>query len=242
MIKLIQLESCESTNDEAWKHLPETALIVTKHQTRGRGRQGRLWESGGMRDEGNIMASLCFVPERELTPHVLWLPLAAGVAAIEAITLACRAAPADLRLKWPNDIYWGNAKMGGILCESRVSGENIAGLVVGFGLNLRTAPKIDGMQTASLAEQISGLPDDIRNTILNHWSDRTLFWVSSLARGRVNALRQAWLQQAKLNKFPDFSVHNDKGDLVKLKAIDLDESGRLKASLNSKIIYLDQPA
>lgn len=238
MIKLIQLETCESTNDEAWKQLPETTLVVARHQTRGRGRQGRTWKD----DEGNIMASLVFKPDQRLLPKLLWLPLAAGVAALDAITLSCGKIPEELRLKWPNDIMWGDAKMGGILCESRLAGENVAGLVVGLGLNLKKAPEVSEMRTTSLADHIPDLAKNARDLILNNWSDRVLFWIEALTQNQADDLRSTWLRYAKLERFPDFSVHDDKGERVKLKALDLDAGGRLKASLNSKIIYLDQPS
>jgi BirA family biotin operon repressor/biotin-[acetyl-CoA-carboxylase] ligase len=69
--------------------------------------------------------------------------LAAGLALIEA---ADAAAPGrDLQLKWPNDLMLGGSKLGGILLER--SGDRI---VAGFGVNLASAPAIEGRAIGSL--------------------------------------------------------------------------------------------
>lgn len=238
MMRLVQLDTCESTNDEAWKYLPTPTLVVTRHQTRGRGRQGRRWQDY----EGNIMASLAFVPQEGLQRHMSWLPLAAGVAVADAIQLSAQSQEGfhDLRLKWPNDVMWADSKMGGILCESRVAGDKISGVVIGLGLNVKTAPVVEGMTTASLADHVK-LVEGINGHILQRWSERVLFWASSLAQNRFGELRHAWLSHAKLDRFPEFSVHDAKGESIRLQAIDLDDLGRLKARSGSKIICLDQP-
>lgn len=238
MIKLVQLETCESTNDEAWKHLPEATLVLARAQSRGRGRQGRSWQD----DDGNIMASLALVPEPGLDAHFLWAPLAAGVAACEAIELVAGRTLSGLRLKWPNDVMWQKAKMGGILCESRITGDRISGVVIGFGLNLARAPHVPDTLTSALADHVA-VNDDMRVRIVSHWADRLQYWLAELAQGRTARLRETWLQYAKLETFSEFTAHDRAGQTVKLKALDLDEQGRLKASPeanDSKIIYLDQ--
>lgn len=239
MIRLVQLETCGSTNDEAWKYLPDTVLVVARHQTKGRGRQGRTWED----EEGNVMASLGLKPAPTVTRNMLWLPLAAGVSAIESISMLAPGLEEDgLRLKWPNDIMWENAKMGGILCESRMNGETLSGVVIGLGLNLVRAPKVREMATTCLQEHTE-LIENARGKFLEGWASRLLYWIEALAQNRTDELREAWLQFARLSEFKDFTVHDSKGELVKLEALDLEHDGKLKASLKSKskIIYLDNP-
>ena len=238
MMKLVQLETCESTNDEAWKHLPETTLVLTRVQTRGRGRQGRSWAD----NEGNIMASLALVPEPGLDAHFTWVPLASGIAACEACELVAGRTLAGLRLKWPNDIMWEKAKMGGILCESKITGDRISGLVIGFGLNVVKAPSVPDVLTTCLNDH-APVQNDARAKIVGHWAERLQFWLSELAQGRTTRLRETWLAYARLDSFPEFTAHDRAGQAVKLKALDLDDLGRLKASPeanDSKIIYLDQ--
>lgn len=256
LLSITEFDVCESTNDEAWKFVPRDqkedfspTLVITHRQTKGRGRQGRPWESSM---EGNILASLAMpAPERNLG----WLPLAAGVATIEALQHACELAGEaqldGLHLKWPNDILFNQAKMGGILCESRFSGEQALGAVVGLGLNITAAPQIEGVRTASLVKDVlthvkqplnPKLLAAMRWFFLREWALRVLSWTSEISDGKTEKLRDTWKKYAKLEHFPDLSVHDRAGKTVKLTAIDLEADGRLKASTrdDAKIVFLDQ--
>jgi len=98
-------------------------VVVADHQTAGRGRRGRSWES---RPGSSLLASVILRPVPGL------VTLAAGLAAAEA----CEAvAGVAALLKWPNDVMGPKGKLGGILSE--VVGDAV---VVGVGLNLGWAP------------------------------------------------------------------------------------------------------
>ena len=98
-------------------------VVGADHQTAGRGRRGRTWES---RPGSSLLVSVVLRPVPEL------VTLAVGVAAAEA----CEAvAGVPVRLKWPNDVMGAGGKLGGILCE--LVGDAV---VVGLGLNLSWAP------------------------------------------------------------------------------------------------------
>lgn len=118
----------DSTNrlaaDLARAGAPDGVVVGADHQTAGRGRRGRRWESRPGR------ALLVSVVLRPVPPLVT---LAAGVAAAEA----CEAVAArSVALKWPNDLLVdGGTKVGGILCE--LVGD---AAVVGLGVNLTWAP------------------------------------------------------------------------------------------------------
>jgi len=92
--------------------------VVADHQTAGRGRLGRTWET----PPGTALLASFVMPARPLAS------LAAGVAAAHA------CGPAS-RLKWPNDVLLGGAKLAGILAEVR--GDRV---IVGVGVNLTWAP------------------------------------------------------------------------------------------------------
>jgi BirA family biotin operon repressor/biotin-[acetyl-CoA-carboxylase] ligase len=98
-------------------------VVGADHQTAGRGRRGRIWES---RPGSALLVSVVLRPAPAL------VTLAAGLAAAEA----CEAVAAvRTTLKWPNDVQVGGTKVGGILSEL-VDGA----AVVGLGLNLGWAP------------------------------------------------------------------------------------------------------
>ena len=102
---------------------PDGVVVGADHQTAGRGRRGRTWES---RPGASLLVSVILRPAPAL------VTLAAGVAAAEACAAVAGVA---VELKWPNDLLIGGAKLGGILSE--LVGD---AAVVGLGLNLGWAP------------------------------------------------------------------------------------------------------
>ncbi|MCZ6779771.1 MAG: biotin--[acetyl-CoA-carboxylase] ligase [Acidobacteria bacterium] len=108
----------------------EGTLAVARAQSCGRGRLGRSWESPpGL----GIYCSVLLQPRLEAARLGI-LPLAAGIAAAQAVR---RAARLQTCLKWPNDLLIGRRKVGGILVEGASRGGRQDFVIVGWGLNLR---------------------------------------------------------------------------------------------------------
>ena len=107
---------------------PEGVVLAAEEQVRGRGRMGRAWVAP---PRAALTFSLLLRPAVPPARRG-WVPLLAGLAAAEAVT-AVTGVPA--RLKWPNDVLAGDAKLGGFLAES--AGDAV---IVGFGLNVSTEP------------------------------------------------------------------------------------------------------
>jgi BirA family biotin operon repressor/biotin-[acetyl-CoA-carboxylase] ligase len=124
-----------STMDEAraraGEGAPDGTVVVARRQTRGRGRQGRDWFS----PEGNLYASVLLRPG--LPPSRLSeLGFIVALAVADAVDVALPGGRA--RLKWPNDVLVGDAKVAGILVE--IIEDNAA--IVGIGLNIAQAPGV----------------------------------------------------------------------------------------------------
>ena len=119
---------------------PEGHWLVADRQVSGRGRQGRTWFDGS----GNFMGStVVHLGPRD--PNPATLALVAGIAAYEAVS-GLLADPSQLRLKWPNDLMLGDAKLAGILLERE--GDAI---IVGMGVNLAAAPDLPDRKTIALS-------------------------------------------------------------------------------------------
>jgi BirA family biotin operon repressor/biotin-[acetyl-CoA-carboxylase] ligase len=127
-------ESLPSVLDRAHQLGAEGAtdgtLIVADRQTAGRGRQGRSWLSPP--GAGLWLAAL-LRPQR--APAGGSLAIRAGLAARDAV--AALAPELQPRLKWPNDLVVAGRKAGGVLCEGRWTGEQLAWVAVGVGVNVR---------------------------------------------------------------------------------------------------------
>jgi BirA family transcriptional regulator, biotin operon repressor / biotin---[acetyl-CoA-carboxylase] ligase len=109
---------------------PEGVVLAAEQQNAGRGRLGRTWVAPPRKA---LTVSLLLRPLAVPPSRRGWLPLLAGVAAAAAVRAV---AAMDVRLKWPNDLLAGQAKLGGILTEA-LGGA----VVVGIGLNVSTAPE-----------------------------------------------------------------------------------------------------
>lgn len=131
---------------------PEGLAVMARRQTAGRGRDGRAWSS----PEGNLYISLLLRPGTPAREIGRW-PLLSAVAMAEAVEPDLPDA-ALLRVKWPNDLLLGGAKLAGVLCESSSGPDGrLDWVVLGCGINLAVAPAVLGRATASLASY--GPPD-----------------------------------------------------------------------------------
>jgi len=121
--------------------ITEGFWLLADRQLAGRGRQGRQWCDG----VGNFMGStIVRLSGREPVPHTL--ALAAGLALYETV-LPRMTLPAQLELKWPNDLLLAGGKLAGILLERE--GDAI---IVGIGVNLAKAPLVAGRKIISLGQ------------------------------------------------------------------------------------------
>jgi BirA family biotin operon repressor/biotin-[acetyl-CoA-carboxylase] ligase len=128
-------DEIESTNVEA-KSLansgaPEGTVIVAETQTAGRGRLGRRWTSPA--GKGLLFSALLRPALPMGDAHML--TLVAACAAAEAIESMCDVA---VSIKWPNDLYVADRKVGGILLEVAGEQDEVDWVVVGIGVNVNT--------------------------------------------------------------------------------------------------------
>ena len=132
----IYLESVDSTNTylkERFEILPDATFVSAGEQTAGRGRLNRKWISPPGQ---NIYASF-------MMKNVSQAFHATIVSSLSVIHTLCAAAPdLDFYVKWPNDVYVGNAKIAGVLSEGIWSGGKLAGIVTGMGVNINLAPEL----------------------------------------------------------------------------------------------------
>ncbi len=128
---------------------PAGTAVLAEAQTGARGSRGRAWHS----------------PPGGLWLSVLYRPASPGGAELMSLRLGLRAAGAleaaapglPVMLKWPNDLFVSDRKLGGILCEARWQGESLAWIAAGLGLNV-TNPIPDELRltAAALDEHLSG--------------------------------------------------------------------------------------
>jgi len=156
-------------------------------QTHGRGRSGRHWTS----PKGNLFTTLLFAPDCPLAA-VPQLALLTGIAVYDAIASAGDV-PA-LRLKWPNDVLVGDAKVAGILCESVAGDVGELAAMIGIGINLHSSPHSAGRAATHL--MACGIQCEVSRGL--ELLDAEIWrWLSVWDRGKgFSAIRSAWLERA----------------------------------------------
>lgn len=148
--KVKELEECESTFNEA-RNLPPWTVVSSDRQTKGRGRFNRTWfgEPGGLWATWNV-------PIDPHSPrHWGLLPLVAGAAIMEALR------PYNikgLRLRWPNDVLVGKAKLAGILVERPSATMASIGIGVNMFNNISTISALTQDPPCRLADLVPSCP------------------------------------------------------------------------------------
>ncbi len=182
--RLEQHAELGSTSDEcvgrAKAGEPAGLAVLALKQTAGRGSRGRAWSA----PDGNLNLSLLLRPARPAAEAGLF-SLIAGIAVAEALEgLGAK----DLTLKWPNDVLHHGAKLAGILIDAAPDGDRLDWLVIGFGVNLQTAPEIPGRRIAALSAQGLGIaPAAAARAILAR--------LEPWAEASGASIREAWLSR-----------------------------------------------
>lgn len=189
--RLVPLEVCGSTNDEARQlaqnGAPEGTLVWARRQEYGRGRRGRAWSS----PEGNLFMSLVLRPA--VPPgQAAQVSFVAAVALGEAVSALIPGAP---RLKWPNDVLIDGAKSAGILLESEPGRAGaVDWLVLGIGVNVHHFPPDLEYQATSLAA--AGAAGVSVETVLERVAASFQAWYQRWLAQGFAPVRAAWLNAA----------------------------------------------
>jgi BirA family transcriptional regulator, biotin operon repressor / biotin---[acetyl-CoA-carboxylase] ligase len=154
-------QSIDSTNTRLLTGAPPpfgcADVCIAESQSGGRGRQGRRWISP---PGGSIAMSVGWA-FRRTGRDLPALSLAAGVAVARALA---RTGAQGVMLKWPNDIWVRDRKIGGILIETRAEADGPVFVVIGIGINLvlddeaRRALEAEGVSAAALADACAAPP------------------------------------------------------------------------------------
>lgn len=147
----IHLTETESTNLYARSVNPSAmvTLISTDHQTAGRGQRGNSWESAA---EKNLLFSLIIKPESIPASQQFSLCELISVAICEVLAMYTE----NIRIKWPNDIYYRDCKLCGILIEHDLEGSHLSRTIIGVGLNVNQEEFISDAPNPISLRQILG--------------------------------------------------------------------------------------
>ncbi|MBI4652413.1 biotin--[acetyl-CoA-carboxylase] ligase [Candidatus Desantisbacteria bacterium] len=160
--KVYYFKFAASTNEIAHELAGNNAssgtIVISEVQNKGKGRQGRLWIS----NKGGLWFSLILRPD--FSPlHASKITIIMAISVINAIK---ELFGINIAIKWPNDLFFINKKIGGILIEMNAEIDKINYLVIGIGLNINNIIASDIKKTAVNLKSIVNKKID-RNYLLN---------------------------------------------------------------------------
>lgn len=212
----------DSTNDlvlaRARAGEAEGLVVIAERQSRGRGRHGRVWQS----PPGNLYMSVLLRPSRP-RGELGSLSLVVGLAAREGVA-AATAGRIRPRLKWPNDLLVGDAKLGGILLEAAPTDGEGTAVAAGIGLNVARRPDLPQRPATVLAEWVAERPspESLAERIV---AALGVLYGTWNAHG-FEALRERWLAAAHgLGEEVQLRLGER---LVRGRFLDVDARGRLE--------------
>ncbi|MBI1267438.1 MAG: biotin--[acetyl-CoA-carboxylase] ligase [Cryomorphaceae bacterium] len=143
----IRLKTVDSTNKYAANFMSlsewsEGTAILSEHQTEGRGRKDKNWNSSAGE---NLLMSLMLKPNFLLAHEVFQLSMAMALAVGATVS---SFGIDQVSVKWPNDIYVESKKIAGILIENQVRGQIVVSSIVGIGLNVNQINGLDDRATS----------------------------------------------------------------------------------------------
>lgn len=180
--------------------VPEGTVIMAENQYAGRGQQQNGWfaEPGK-----NLTFSILLKPS--------FLQITEQFDLVRAVSLGVFNALApllgnQLKIKWPNDIYFGEHKLGGMLIENMIQGGQIRNAIVGIGLNINQENFPDWVPNPISVKQILHTDYHLK-TLLSQICGHVEGWYLKLKAGKVEEIRAAYLSHLYwLNEVRNFKV------------------------------------
>ena len=220
--RIIELTSCHSTNDYALDLIANAEaqsgdVVYAKKQTAGRGQKGNVW----LAPEGqNLTFSLILKPLFLRPAYQFELTVFISVALIRYL----KSKGVEAKIKWPNDIYVYNKKLGGILIENKIKGSKLGYSIIGVGLNINQTDF--GLLNATSLSNEKNIKYAVYEELFNSFEFMNQVY-DSLKRGED--LRGEYMQHLIGTKH---EILFDDGEQFLSKVVNVDDYGALE--LNKK--------
>lgn len=220
--KILFFDETDSTNNEIKRiadYNKEGILAIAEHQSAGKGRRGRTWESpAGSGIWMSFLLRPCVTPDKASQ-----ITLIAALAAAEAIR---KVTGLEAYIKWPNDIVVNNKKIVGILTEMSTQIDYINYVVVGIGINVNTEefPKDISAYASSL--KIEGGKNVSRSRIVAELLESfEKHYETFCTDGNLSGIKDEY-ESMLINRGKDVIIIEKDTQIVR-KALGIDQSGEL---------------
>ena len=224
-LKILHFDEINSTNVYLYDKMAEKQdisdmVVVASHQTAGRGMGKNQWESEAGK---NLLFSIALNVNYLEAENQFKISQAVSVAIVE--TLSQFIDNQRFFIKWPNDIYFGDKKLAGMLIQNTIEGRMMGISIIGIGLNVNQIEFSKDIPNPISMKQISGNDFDLEN-LLNLLITNIKNSVESL-RSIEN---QEIINQKYISKSYRFGIWSDyfyQNQVKQLKIYGFDKYGRL---------------
>lgn len=226
---LVFVPDCHSTNTLALQISQQSpaiegTLVITDHQTAGKGQRGNVWEAEpGM----NLTFSLILKPNFLAINKQFFLNIVICLALKDYLK---EKTPDIIYIKWPNDILVHEKKISGVLIENQLQGTEIINSIVGIGLNINQK-NFSSFSATSLANLTDSVFDPAVELpiLLGFIESRYL----QLRQGKYEMLMNGYLEALYRRHEKHIFSHDD--NLFEGIIQDLDPSGKLRIKMKDEI-------
>lgn len=196
------------------KPVPEGTVIMAEAQYAGRGQRENTWHAE---------------PGKNLTFSILLKPSFLTASAQYDLTRTISLGVYDglkpllgnqLKIKWPNDIYYGDKKLGGMLIENILQGDRIRNSIIGIGLNINQENFYDNARNATSVKQILQKDYDLKDILSQICSSIEGYYLQ-LKAGKIDSIRNMYLSRLYwLNETRQFKSNEEvfEGVITDVKA------------------------
>ncbi len=219
------IKQTSSTNALLWKILHEKSLsegkvVYTDFQSSGKGQIGNSWESEAGK---NLLFSMVLYPQQIPPDQLFLISQLVSVAIKNVLDRSCD----NISIKWPNDIYWNDKKLAGILIENSLQGNKIKAVVIGIGLNVNQQKFFSDAPNPVSLKQISGKSLN-RKHLLNEICQNILDLYATLDFERI---RNKYAES--LYRKDGFHSYSTENETFQAKISDIHPDGQLELETES---------
>ncbi len=229
---LVTLTEVDSTNNFLKQSLAnstpltEGTVIMAESQYAGRGQQSNKWHSEPGK---NLTFSLLLKPSFLPVNQQFSLTIAISVGIIKALQ---KVLGAEVKIKWPNDVYFNDGKLGGVLIENMVQGQQIKNAIIGIGLNINQVNFDPAVPNPVSVKQILHKDYDAKHLLSEICACIEAAYLM-LKAGNINTLKAFYLQNLYwLNELRPFRIN---GEQLEGRIEDVTATGQLVVSFDNEL-------
>lgn len=216
----IRKETTGSTNSDLAElcrreQVDDFTVISARRQTAGRGQRGNKWESAPGK---NLTFSIVVHPSfLEISRHFL----ISEIAALAVSDTLSRILP-HISIKWPNDIYWHDMKICGILIENEIQGGLITQSLAGVGINVNQKEFLSDAPNPVSLLRATGREYSL-DSILDNFVSRFAYYYHSLKEGRYDEIKIKYL--SSLYRRGTLHAFRDRHGIFQARIVDVLDHG-----------------